>query len=530
MISHAVSIVARAAQVAALVVVVFVVGGCPLLGLGAATCVDDDSCPSGEICDAGSCAVGVRSEGEGEGEGEGEEGEGEEGEGEEGEGEGEGEGAGPAEFTGVDARIIGGLAFDGASDVALAADGRLFVTAEYTAVNANVGTGAGALTLPADTGDDVAGVVAAFAADGTPLWRRVIGGFLALRGGAADPVAVDEAAGVVYVGGRTGSAAVFGFGDPDVTDASNAWVAALDVDDGAIVWLKTLPSAVRSVTEIVVLDGRVVVLGSFEGTDIDFNGRALSSFAGAGVDIFALGLDGANGSVDWARVFGGSGFDTQPSGVKAGDDVLISFGADDFVHDGTTPTGLSGLTGVVIGLDAADGGQTGRYIDDGGDGELEFGALVGESDGAAWVCGRNDFSSGVDAMLLLRLDPALELVRRRRFEGGSCTGIASDGAGGVIASDLRNLGGVAVDYDDLRVDLPGGNNHSVLVHFDEAGDAVAARVVGVDNSVIDVVRQDAGRVVVTGDFREAFDLDDASYDPAGEADALYLLLDFTPEP
>ena len=116
---------------------------------------------------------------------------------------------------------------------------------------------------------------------------------------------------------------------------------------------------------------------------------------------------------------------------------------------------------------------------------------------------------------------------------GGCQGLADDRSGGVVFADTYSSGSAFVDYGNdvaFTLDASGASNHAVFAHFDAAGDAVSAFFIDAGSAVPENLRQKGGRVVFTGDFREAFDVDDAAYRPAGQADAAYVLLDFRPAP
>jgi hypothetical protein len=134
------------------------------------------------------------------------------------------------------------------------------------------------------------------------------------------------------------------------------YVAALD-PNGNATWAKAYGSAasIDSGSLVSAADGSVTVVGTFQGTNVDFDGVTRSAVGGR--DAFAIRL-AANGTRTWIRTFGATS-DESATGVAldaAGNAVVVgSFSAAvDFGGGSVTPTG----TDVYV---AGYAGATGAF-------------------------------------------------------------------------------------------------------------------------------------------------------------------------
>jgi hypothetical protein len=168
-------------------------------------------------------------------------------------------------------------------------------------------------------------LVARFASDGAPLWAKRLGGpedqhvlGVALGADGATAVVVGDFKGTLDFGGGTLMAA-----DPMKTDA---FVAAIDLDDGATAWARGFGDGEdQSATSVSVdASGAIVVAGDFKGT-LELGPDHLVE-ATDKRDAFVAKLD-ASGDPVWIRSFGGMG-DQRATGVTvdaAGSAVLCGY-------------------------------------------------------------------------------------------------------------------------------------------------------------------------------------------------------------
>lgn len=202
------------------------------------------------------------------------------------------------------ANRFGGSAFDAANAVAVDAGGNVVVTGLYRNT-ASFDLWPGTTTLTSVGSDDV--FVLKLDPNGNLVWLRSFGGESTDFGNA---VAVDVT-GNIYTAGEFGSTADFdpGVGNFNLSSKGNrdAFVSKLDAN-GNFVWARAFGDGLADTVNAVAVDGsgNVLIAGSFQGT-VDFEPWAAHpSLTAAGALHAFVAKFGPQGSLVWAKSFGGS--------------------------------------------------------------------------------------------------------------------------------------------------------------------------------------------------------------------------------
>lgn len=196
-------------------------------------------------------------------------------------------------------------------------------------------------------------LVEKFNSDGTLAWRQVFGG------GSQDAgvgIAVDNAGGVYVTGTYTGTVAV---GAASLVGASssymgaNSFVEKLDAATGAVQWINNLPGKSSSVfvksagIAYSSATGKISVVGSISGTvDMD-SGPGTTNLTSAGSsDAFAISLS-SNGTLAWAKRFGGAGADLATAVAHDSSGNLLITGTYVGTSVNLDPSGTTNIAGQV---------------------------------------------------------------------------------------------------------------------------------------------------------------------------------------
>ncbi len=254
---------------------------------------------------------------------------------------------GGATGTLTDVDGFGGAGDDDGYDVAVAADGTVYVT----------GTFAGSLTIGNTVttagGDDI--FVASFAADGTPRWVRGFGGPGTDRG---QGIALD-ATGAPYVCGLFAGTASFGIQMLTAAGMWDAFVLALDTS-GAAQWVRPLGGAGADFAYDVAVapDGDVLTTGYYEGT-VPVETSSLPAFGLRDVYVVRYSKSGV---LRWANGYGSVGNDAgQGVAITAAGGAVAVGTMAGTIDLGTGPAGVGGS--FVVELDAAGGRLWSKVID-----------------------------------------------------------------------------------------------------------------------------------------------------------------------
>jgi hypothetical protein len=188
-----------------------------------------------------------------------------------------------------------------------------------------------------------------------------------------------------YVGATSFAKASGSIDLPAGSSAYRTYVAELDPSGNAI-WAKAYGGAasIDNGSLVSAADGSVTVVGTFQGTNVDFDGVTRSAVGGR--DVFMMRL-AANGTRTWIRTLG-TASDESATGVAldgAGNPVIVgSFAAPlDFGGGSVTPIGTDLY---IAGYAAANGAY--RFAHKYGAGFNQFGSTVGvASDGKVAVGG-----------------------------------------------------------------------------------------------------------------------------------------------
>lgn len=167
-------------------------------------------------------------------------------------------------------------------------------------------------------------------------------------------VAVDSASDVIAVGEFSGSVTL---GATTLTSAgsTDVYVAKLAGTDGSVLWAKRFGGTQADIAGDVAVDSANNVYVSGQFLgSVDFGGGAVSS--GTLADAFVLKLD-TNGSYAWARKFGGNQFDGSSTGisVRGSNVVLVSTFVGTMTVDATNFTSAGSSDIFVASLATATG-------------------------------------------------------------------------------------------------------------------------------------------------------------------------------
>lgn len=194
--------------------------------------------------------------------------------------------------------------------------------------------------------------------DGMHVWSRSAGSNSASDDGRS--VAVDGT-GDVFVAGSFETTIDFGLGAVASAGGRDLFVVRFAGTDGTATWMLTAGSVGDDTAYGVTLAGADGFLtGSFEGSVI-MGGSTLSSAGGRDVVVarFALG----DGSISWARGWGGAGDDGGFAIAVRGSDPVVTGKYSDGADLGSGPLVASGGTdGFVAGYAGPDGVYLGGHV------------------------------------------------------------------------------------------------------------------------------------------------------------------------
>jgi len=400
-------------------------------------------------------------------------------------------------------RQYGGTSADHPAQVAVDADGNIFVTGVIAGA---VNFGGGVL----DTGgsDDI--FVAKFDRWGYHLWSTRFG---TAGNDAGLCVAVDDSGNVV-VGGYFLGAVDFGGGTLTSAGLNDMFLVKLD-PSGHHVWSRRFGGANNDEVDDVTIDalGRVVATGSFRDA-VDFGGGPMGS-AGAS-DGFVAVFDPSGNHV-WSRTFG-AGLADEGRGVAADPfgNVFVTGAFQDTVSFGGGSFASAGLNDVfVVKYDSTGAHRwSARY----GDTNFQSGDRVAaNADGDVVVAGSFfgtvDFgggpftSAGLWDTFVAAYDSAGAALWSRAF-GGSFDdhpyAVAIHPSGDVFVTGA--FGGT-VDFGGGDLTSAGGSD-GFLVHYDPANNHVwSARFGDTDSDAgCGVAVSGTDHVVFTGSFRDTVDV------------------------
>ncbi len=222
---------------------------------------------------------------------------------------------------------------------------------------------------------------------------------------ASDSLALDGDGGLVVAGS---------FAD---TDASNCFVMKRRQDDGRLLWEHRLGGTGSMMCRAVALDeaGDILVTGLFHGT-VDVGVGAWSSAGLA--DTFLMKLSGRDGSLKWARPFGGSGDDVGRGLAVDGTGTVYLSG-----HFASAVTGEAGAVDFGTGAVTSAGDSDGFLVAFTGEGRCLWTRTFGEANydmAKAVVVGRDGH------LYLTGLFQRLDVVRQEGqplFSSGGFEGL-----------------------------------------------------------------------------------------------------------
>ena len=226
-------------------------------------------------------------------------------------------------------RVDGALGYEEATRISARADGSIAITGLYTA-DATFGPGdPNETTLPLATGP-VAGFLACYAPDGTLRWAT---SFDSSGGTSGSGVAACSDGGFALCGSYAGNA-TFGAGElmqtlmSSVNASLDAFVARFDMD-GNLMWARTGGDLGDDAGYgVTVVGGDLVRAVGVFGGSATFGSEgvpiALPGFGGT-TDDFLVGYDDL-GNLEWAKSFGGTGYDFATSIASYADGTFVVTG------------------------------------------------------------------------------------------------------------------------------------------------------------------------------------------------------------
>jgi hypothetical protein len=231
------------------------------------------------------------------------------------------------------------------------------------------------------------------------------------------------------------------------TGGYDAYVQRVHGGNGSVLWARTWGAAAGDYFWAVVMaaNGDVVVAGGTE------------SFGAGSTDAFILRLDGGNGSVVWSRTWGGiSAENTEGLAMAANGDVLVA---------GLTVSFGAGMRdAVVLRLGGNDGSLLWARTW-GGSGLDQANAVAMVANGDVVVTGRSDSAgAGGNDALVLRLNGGNGTLVWARTWGGPgndyATSVALAANGEVVVVGYTNSFGTG-NGDAFVLRLDGGNGSVV---------------------------------------------------------------------
>jgi hypothetical protein len=375
------------------------------------------------------------------------------------------------------------------------------------------GTGTCSLTMDASKS-----VTAKFAASAEKIWLRQIVG--------SEAAATDSSGNVIIAGSLTGMVD-FGAGITKNTAGSvDAYVAKLSASNGATLWATAFGGVGIDVVEDVAVDaaGNAVAVGYFGSGSMTVGGMTLTSTGGE--DFFVVKLSGTDGSVMWAKTFGGAG-NQRAHGVAIGESnniMVVGQFAGGLVMGTTTVTSAGGIDAFVARI--STGAGTPLWVKGYGGSDNDLAQAVAVRNSAVVVTGSykgNSVSFGGTA-LPAHVESAIFLAKYKEVDGGH---FWSFGYGGTPAS-VGNA--VAIHSDDsiaLAATISGTVNFGgtdltgiqdvAVAKFTTAGTHVWSKAFGGStfDAPHDIAIDAAGDFVVGGYFRESINFGGGALPAAG---------------
>lgn len=283
-------------------------------------------------------------------------------------------------------------------------------------------------------------------ATGAVVWAQKYGG---ADGQDATDVALDSQDNI-YVSGTFGGLINFGGSDYLQADPYGDAYALKLRPDGSYLWAKKLGGAeFQGAQTIAVNGGNVVVAGTFEPS-ITIGATTLTT-GGNQQDIYIATLSGADGSVVWAKSFGGTSYDDVAAiDIDRNGSVLATGRIDSPVNFGggvLTPAGrdvfilkLAGSTGAhqVSARFGAAGIDTGQGISAD---SLNNIVLTGDFNGTVdFGCAAPVVASQADRndMFLAKFSPAGSCLWAKGFGGTGGTGVYGPHPFGGLVTNAAN--------------------------------------------------------------------------------------------
>ncbi len=312
------------------------------------------------------------------------------------------------------------------------------------------GMGNCAVTLDRDRS-----VGALFGVAGEALWVKQLGSSGVDTGLG---IAVDNQDNVIAVGQFNGTVTL---GTTTLTSAGgkDIFVAKFAAATGALVWAKRYGGTLDDWGQAVTTDSaRNIYITGLMRDVVDFGGGPLTA---SGSDAYVVKL-AADGTLGWARKFGGTGYE-QGFSIVANDTTAIVVGS----HTNTM---------IVDGITVAAGGTPNSFN--------AFAAALGASNGTA-VWAKSFGGTGTDFGYGVTMDSAGNVVLTGSFEN------AADFGGGVLTA----AGGTS-DTDIFLVKLAGATGAHLFSKRVGSTGFEEATAISTDA---------ANNIVVIGNFRAAID-------------------------
>ncbi|MBK9176353.1 MAG: hypothetical protein IPM46_08435 [Flavobacteriales bacterium] len=293
------------------------------------------------------------------------------------------------------ATYFGGEAFDSVNDIGISPDGRIILSGQ-TSSTTGIASGGHQSTYAGNSD----GFVAAFDADGAPLWRTYFGG-TGYENVVRNAVSLN---GEIYLAGHTSSTgwtalnghqSTFGGGTYD------AFLVKFDAD-GALQWGTYYGGSEldQAYNCTVDAEGQVYLVGFTASTSAISTGWYQATYGGGLRDAFLVKF-GPDGARQWGTYYGGEGEDMfrdlavdEDGNIHAIGSTFSTTGVAAGGHQNTFGGGGTPWDGLVVKFTANGTRQWGTYYGGSGSDELTAIALDG---GDIYVCGATSTATNMAA-------------------------------------------------------------------------------------------------------------------------------------
>lgn len=417
---------------------------------------------------------------------------------------------------------FGGNNNDISNSIASDADGNIYTTGTFSGA-ATFGT----LQLSSANSIDIF-LAKTDGATGNTIWAKRYGGL-------SDDYAYSittSTNGYVYCAGRFSGNILLGTSAFSAVGNFDAYVMKIDALNGNVVWAKKMSGTGSDAVLSIAVDRfeNVYVTGYFQGNAV-FGAYSLTAI-GTNYNIFATKLDGATGTIAWAKSMGGVGFNVGSSIVAdtLGNLIICGNFESSAVFDTFTLTAMGNSDAFVAKINAA-GGSVLWAKRLGGQGNDAAGGLTLGNDGDIYVAGKFELTSnfgtytlnsvGSSDLFVTKLESNLGNVLWANAYGGSgfdlANGLSKDASGNLFITGQFS-GSLAFDTNTL---IAYGNADAFVFRISSDNGLVnwSTHLGGTSaDSGNSITTDKDGKIFVTGSFQLVGTFDTYTLNAAGSAD------------